>query len=75
MRVEFAANSDYVKWDLAKDEELKDKIKEGKKYLNGRYIVSFKVEDNTKPIYLVVYKEDSKNFNHKLYEFKCKYSL
>ena len=81
MRVEFAANSDYVKWDVCKDEGFKEKIDENDEldfeYLNGRNLFTFRIPDDIlekkSPIYLHVYKDVNLNVNPQLTNYIFKY--
>ena len=81
MRIEFAANSDYVKWEVCKDKKLEQKINKNdeleEEYLNGRYLFTFRIPDdilqNHSPIYLHVYNDDKLNLSPELTNYIFKY--
>ena len=78
MKIEFASNSDLVKWEIGYDSQLTQKIsKEGVEYTNGRFQLIFKVPNdilnNNAPLYLVVYNDDYFKINPKLTNYVFKY--
>ena len=81
MRVEFAANSDYVNWKVCTDKAGRQKIGNDDEldfeYLNGRYLFTFRVPDDIlqdeEPIYLHVFNEDKSNLDPRLTNYIFKY--
>ena len=81
MRIEFAANSDYVNWEVCKDKDLLQKIGDDDEldfeYLNGRYLFTFRIPDDVlqkdDPIYLHVFNKDKLNLDPRLTNYIFKY--
>ena len=76
MTVEFSSNGNFVKWEVSTSDTTDDKLTEEKVYLNGRYLMTFKVPDNVlnsnSPLYLIVYT-DERTINPKLSNYVFKY--
>ena len=74
MTVEFSSNGNLVKWEVSTSEFIEDKMQNEKVYLNGRYLMIFKVPDlildNNSPLYLIVYTDEEINPILSNYVFK-----
>ena len=76
MRIEFSANSDYVKYGVTKDAKEKTNFKELKDFeekdLKGRKIITFQIPTLDEPyLYLIIYSD--KQIEPKLSNFIFKY--
>ena len=75
MRIEFSANSDFVKWDVFSDIQLQNKVDGERKYLNGRYILTFQIpKNNDNYLYLKIYNDDKTRIDPKLCNYVFKYT-
>ena len=75
MRIEFAANSGFVKWDVFADDKLTKNITTDKNFRNGRSYMTVPIPDNLENncLYLKVYNDDNIEINHQLSNFVFKY--
>ena len=77
MNIEFSSNNDLIKWNVAYDKDLNNTIDAEKKFLNGRYIMTFEVDENIlinqKYVYLVVYYDKENEIDNQLSNYVFKY--
>ena len=78
MRIEFSANSDYVKYAVTNDKNEKTTFKGliglEEKYLNGRKLITFQIPKlNESYLYLIVYIDIDKDIDSKLTNYIFKY--
>ena len=78
MRIEFSSNSDLVHWVVTIDRNSKKDYEEfidlSKRYINGRYLMTFKIPETVKnSLYLIVFNDDKTTVDPRLTNFVFKY--